>query len=117
MNTIIGDQYPDLLTKLKKLFAKDGMEVVLDLMEAESKESAVVISYGDANQNNSMYRYDENGKPIEICLFDWQLARLASPIIDFLYFIFICTTKQLRDAHYDSFLKVYHEHLSTHLQR
>lgn len=117
MNEVIGDKYPELLIKLKKLFVKDAMDVVVDLIEAESKESAVVISYGDANPNNIMFICDSNGKPIEISLFDWQTARLASPIIDFVYFICICTTKKLRDAQYDGFLKIYHENLSTHLRR
>lgn len=117
INTIIGDKYPDLLVKLKNLYSKETIEVVLDLIDAESKEAAVVISYGDPNLNNAFFKHDKTGKPIEICLLDWQMTRLASPVIDFLHYIFVCTTKTLRDAHYDSFLKVYYENLSTHLRR
>ena len=64
-----------------------------------------------------MFTYDNNGKPIDVNFLDWQTTRHASPIIDIVYFMFCCTTKELRDAHYDDFLKVYHNSLSAHVRR
>lgn len=64
-----------------------------------------------------MFRYDDNLKPIEINLLDWQMSRYSSPIIDILYFMFLCTTKELRDAHYNESLNIYHEHLSSNIRR
>lgn len=116
-NTVSADEDAHLLAKLKKMFEKGAFNVAVDCIEAELSEAATVISYGDANQNNSMFRYDENRKPTEICLLDWQASREASPIIDVIFFIFCSTTKELRDAHYDDLLKLYHESLSAHIQR
>lgn len=107
----------DLTAKVKKLFEKEALDIMADAIELESKQSARVISHGDAHQNNLMFRYDHNGEPIEVCMIDWQLSRLASPAMDFAYFVFLCTTKDIRDVHYTNFSRIYHESLSTQLQR
>jgi hypothetical protein len=43
--------------------------------------------------------------------------RYASPVLDLLYYIFICTTKSLRDKHYFEFLNVYYSSLSSFVKR
>jgi hypothetical protein len=44
-------------------------------------------------------------------LIDWQISRYCSPVIDLVYFIFICTDRQLRAKHYDELLNIYHHSL------
>ena len=117
INVLSSEEDAHLVAKAKKLFEKHPMDIAADCLEVELTGPATVISHGDAWQNNTMFRYDKNGKPIEICLLDWQISRHSSPIIDIVYYMFCCTTKELRDAHYDDFLKVYHESLSAHIQR
>lgn len=132
-----GDAH--LLAKVKQLYQKDAIDVAADCLDLRLTGSASVISHGDAWQNNTMFRYDANGKPIEICFLDWQTVRqgngfyscyfkfrkflkelyfyLASPVIDIIYYVFCCTTKALRDSYYDELLKIYHESLSTHIRK
>ncbi|XP_055297452.1 uncharacterized protein LOC129565999 isoform X2 [Sitodiplosis mosellana] len=105
----------DLLSRMKDLFKTDAIDIAANCLNPKSAENGSVISYGDAWQNNSMYRYDDQGKPIEISFLDWQISRHSTPIIDIAYFIFSCTTKELRDAHYDEFLNIYHDNLSAHI--
>lgn len=105
-----------LLTKVKKLFETEPIKVAADCIDAELTGPAAVITHGDAWQNNIMFRYDCDGKPTEACFIDWQISRCSSPIIDIVYYMFCCTAKELRDAHYDEFLKIYHESLSTHIR-
>lgn len=65
-----------------------------------------------------LIRYEQSiGKPIEIRLLDWQIARYASPACDISHYIFCCTTKALRDEHYDNLLKIYHNSFSVFLNR
>lgn len=104
-----------LYRKLKEFFAKGAHNVALEIIEQEISESATVISYGDAHQNNTLY--DSNENPVKICFIDWQLSRHASPAIDFIYFVFFCTTKEMRDIHYEHLLKTYHNSLSAHIRR
>lgn len=106
-----------LIEKLKKLYDKDTIDVAADCLDLETTGLCSVISYGDAWQNNTMFRCDNTTTPKEVCFLDWQVSRHASPIIDIVYFIFCCTTKELRDDHYERFLNVYHESLSTHIRK
>lgn len=106
-----------LLAKVKQLFERDAIDVAADCLNLDLTGSASVIGHGDAWQNNTMFRYDANGKPIEVCFLDWQTVRAASPIIDLVYYMFCCTTKTLRDTCYDEIMHIYHDSLSTHIKR
>lgn len=127
-----------LLAKVRQLYERDAIDIAADCLDLKSTGAASVISHGDAWQNNTMFRYDANGKPIEICFLDWQTVRhgkdfcapenlkeflmefhffIASPVIDIIYYVFCCTTKTLRDTYYDELLKIYHESLSVHIKR
>lgn len=113
------DDNEDVLvrSKLDKLFEREAMDISADCVDAELAGSAAIITHGDNWQNNQIYKFDQNGKPIEVVLLDWQISRYCSPIIDIVYFVFCCTTKELRDAHYDDFLKAYHASLCFHIQK
>lgn len=117
MKILNNEEDRHLLVRVKDLFEKDVADIVADCLDPKSAEPEAIICYGDAWQNNSMYRYNDQQKPIEIIFLDWQISRYASPIIDVVYFIFCCTTKELRDCHYDDFLKIYHNSLSAHIRR
>lgn len=117
INVLSSKEDVHLLAKIEKLFEKNPIDVAAECLDLKSTGAGAIISHGDSWQNNLMFRYDNSGKPIEINLIDFQMARHASPIIDIVYFMFCCTTKELRDAHYENFLKVYHETLSAHIQR
>lgn len=106
-----------LVAKVKKLFEKEAIDIAADCINLERIGSAFTITYGDAWQNNSMFRYDNDGKPVEICFLNWQTVRASSPIIDIVYYIFCCTTKELQDVYYDELLQIYHESLSAHIRR
>lgn len=106
-----------LRSKVQDIVDKDPTDVAYECVNPALAEPATIITHGDVWQNNTMFRCDDNKNPIEICLIDWQVARHASPVIDILYYMFCCTTKELRDAHYDEFLKVYHESLSTSIRK
>lgn len=110
-----SDEDAYLREKVKKFLETHPMDTAADCIELEKQ--ALVITHGDTWQNNTMFRYDDNGKPIEVSLLDWQISRYVSPIVDIIYFIFNCTTKKLRDAHYDGFLKTYHKSLSKHITK
>lgn len=118
LEVLTHDEDASVRSKLQKLFEeKDAMDIGADCLDSEAAGNAAIITHGDTWQNNTMFRYDKNGKPNEISLLDWQISRYSTPIIDIVYYIFACTTKELRDAHYDEFLKIYHESLSSHIRK
>lgn len=50
-------------------------------------------------------------------MLDWQCTRYASPALDLLYFIFLCTDAPLRARHFDDLLQAYHHSLRAQLDR
>lgn len=108
---------PDLLAKVTEFYEREAVDWAADCIDIDLSGPASVISYGDSWQNNQMWRYNSDGKPIEVRLLDFQAARHCSPVVDIAFFIFCCTTKELRDAHYDEFLQIYHDTLSAHIQK
>lgn len=55
--------------------------------------------------------------PHHICLIDFQISRCASPVLDLVYFLFTSTTKEMRDAHLEEVLSIYHTALSATVNR
>lgn len=106
-----------LLTRVKKLFERECLDIAADCLDAKIVGSAAIIIHGDTWQNNIMFAYDNNGNPSNLSLLDWQTSRYTSPVIDIAYFMFCCTTKELRDAYYEEFQEIYHEALSAHIRR
>lgn len=116
-DVVADEEFTQLSRKLKTLFERDCLDIAADCLDAQIVGSAAIIIHGDVWQNNIMFRCESDGKPSEIKLLDWQTSRYTSPVIDLCYFIFCCTTKELRDAHYEEFQKVYYENLCTHIHR
>lgn len=105
------------LIKVTEFYKKEAVDTAADCIDLESTGSASVITYGDVWQNNIMFKYNSSGKPTDVVFLDWQAVRQASPVIDIAFFIFCCTTKELRDIHYNNLLKIYYKCLSAHINR
>ncbi|XP_031627331.1 uncharacterized protein LOC116343428 [Contarinia nasturtii] len=116
-NSVSSEEDTELFDKVYKFYEKDVLDIAVDCLDLNAADGATVISHGDAWQNNIMFRHDRNGKPVQMALIDWQTTRHSSPIIDIIYFLFCCTTKELRDNYYEEMLNVYHVNLSTHMRR
>nr|XP_022920823.1 uncharacterized protein LOC111429208 isoform X1 [Onthophagus taurus]XP_022920824.1 uncharacterized protein LOC111429208 isoform X1 [Onthophagus taurus] len=74
----------------------------------------IVVTHGDLHNNNLMFKY-HNGSPKEVRIFDWQLMRLTTPIVDVsLFFYSSCNEDQLKRL--DNFLQIYHNKLTDCVQ-
>lgn len=100
-------------------FSENLWSKVSKCLEPEIAGNYAVIGHGDCWINNMMFSYieDLHKSPEEICLFDWQNTRYASPALDVCNFLFICTNKKLRGYHYEQLIQIYHKSLSSHLER
>lgn len=107
----------DLLEKLNKAAGENPCGTALKMATGPLAEPYAVICHGDVTTNNSMFRTNEQGNPIDFKLFDWQFSRYASPVTELVPYLMCSTTKELRAKHYDDFLKIYHESLSDLLMR
>lgn len=74
-----------------------------------------VISHGDCWTPNFLIhstRLDGRDVPVRAKMIDFQLSRFASPVLDIAFFIYSCTTEELRVQYYDDLIKTYHTSLT-----
>jgi hypothetical protein len=64
-----------------------------------------------------MYRYDDNGKVVEMKLVDWQLPRVNHPGTDILNFIVSSTSAEIRKKHRRTLLNHYFDVLSSAMEK
>lgn len=70
-------------------------------------EPLAVLCHGDFNRNNMMFLYDDDGRPVNVLVFDMATVRYASPVIDLSFFLYMNTDRLTRDAHWDELLDTY----------
>lgn len=72
-----------------------------------------VIGHGDCWLPNFMFNYGGDvTNPQEMKIIDFQLIRLGSCALDISFFLYSCTTEQLRKDHYEEMLQWYYEGVS-----
>nr|XP_045586386.1 uncharacterized protein LOC123748238 isoform X3 [Procambarus clarkii] len=68
-----------------------------------------VICHGDCWVNNLLFRYSEEGEPVEVMLLDLQLNRVASPATDLNYLLYTSLHGNDRKANWRDFLSSYYD--------
>jgi len=101
------------LDRLKNRLEHAGQYLV-NLMKP--KEPLAVLCHGDFCRNNILFRYD-SGKPCDAVLFDLQQVTYASPAIDLSLFMYLNTSSELRNQHWDDLFGEYHATLTRTLAR
>ena len=71
-----------------------------------------VINQGDSWAPNFLARNIGDGSEKQGLLLDFQLARVASPVLDLSFLVYACSDKKLLDEHFDEMLKTYHSTLA-----
>lgn len=69
-----------------------------------------VITQGDSWAPNYLVRRTDKGE--EVMMIDFQLTRCSSAILDVSFLVYSCTSKELRDNHFQDLLKAYHDEIS-----
>lgn len=101
-----------IIEKRAKKFLSDGelYDKMVKLTHTTNRYS--VIGHGDCWTPNFLIhstKLDGRDVPVSAKMIDFQLARFASPVIDIAFFIYSCTTEDLRTQYYDDLIKNYHE--------
>ncbi|XP_068230084.1 uncharacterized protein [Palaemon carinicauda] len=67
------------------------------------------ICHGDCWNNNILFRYDDEGHPIDVMLLDLQMCREASIASDLNYFLYSSVSGDVRVPNIDQIMSVYHK--------
>lgn len=58
--------------------------------------------------SNMMFLEDSNGNPTKVKMFDFAISRPRNvSVVDLLYFLYVCTDRQFREAHEEEVLRAY----------
>jgi len=100
--------------KIDKFF-NHSVRLQLDQLMGNVISPIDTCCHGDFWSNNIMFKYDEDGKPAETILVDFQLINYGHPAYDVLYMLYISTDLEFRDAHMADCLSTYWNTLLTYL--
>ncbi|KAK3893063.1 hypothetical protein Pcinc_003109 [Petrolisthes cinctipes] len=70
------------------------------------------VCHGDCWNNNLLFKYNDEGEPIDVRLLDLQICRFASPATDLNYLLYTSLNGNDRKQHLDSYLRSYYEAFS-----
>ncbi|KAL2721871.1 hypothetical protein V1477_020691 [Vespula maculifrons] len=80
------------------------------------KDRYFTICHGDAWMNNILYKYDKNGKLLDIKFVDFQISRHTSVALDFHYFVYSSVRSCIIEDNYDNLIELYHRTFVEKLQ-
>lgn len=54
----------------------------------------------------------QHNTAVKAKLIDFQISRYSPPILDLVHYLYACTEKPLRDAHFNEFMQIYYDTLA-----
>ncbi|KAK3873170.1 hypothetical protein Pcinc_021806 [Petrolisthes cinctipes] len=72
-----------------------------------------VVCHGDCWNNNVLFRYNDDGEPVEVMLLDLQINRLSSPATDLIYLMYTSLNGKVRIPNLNIFLDTYYDTFNT----
>lgn len=105
--------YASKLRKLRPHFVEQGLTV----FDHQTDDDLRVFVEGDFWTNNLLFKYDSNGKPVDIVLLDFQFCCHATPAVDLCYFFFSSTRDEIRQNSFDELMQYYYYHLADYAKR
>lgn len=104
-----------IIEERAKKFLSDGSLYEKMVKLTHTKNRFSVIGHGDCWTPNFLIhstKLDDREVPVRAKMIDFQLARYASPVLDIAFFIYSCTTEELRAQYYDDLIQTYHKSLT-----
>jgi aminoglycoside phosphotransferase (APT) family kinase protein len=75
-----------------------------------------ILNHGDIWLNNMMFKSDEEGKPLDVSMIDFQGPFWGSPVNDLMYFLISSVADDIKIDHFDELVGFYHDQLCSSLK-
>jgi len=105
-----GGKYDQRAHRFRTELLADTNDTMRRVMEPT--EPLSVLCHGDFNRNNTLFRYDDGGRPADALPYDMATVRYGSPALDLSFFLYMNTDRRTRDDHWDALLDEYCETLA-----
>ncbi|KMQ87508.1 hypothetical protein RF55_13191 [Lasius niger] len=105
-------KYSEKIAKLADHIYKVGIEAC-----KFSEDDFNVINHGDCWVNNMMFKYNDDGKPIDHIFVDFQICVYTSPAVDLLYFLSTSPSSDVIENNKDILINEYLSTLSATMKQ
>ncbi|XP_058822376.1 uncharacterized protein LOC131683967 [Topomyia yanbarensis] len=105
--------YANKLRKLRPFFIEQGLSV----FDHQREDDLRVLVHSDLWVNNLLFKYDTNGKPVDVILLDFQFCCYSTPVVDLCYFFFTSTQDAIRQNCFDELMQYYYYHLASYVKK
>ena len=105
-----------LIEKVDNFLTDKAFKILDEVWCNKSKSDYETIIHGDYWSSNLLFRYNENGRPVDTFIVDFQHIGLGSPFRDILSLVYASTTSTFRAKHLDSLIKHYYQHFQKYRQ-
>ncbi|KAG5885077.1 hypothetical protein JTB14_036646 [Gonioctena quinquepunctata] len=104
-----------LAEKVDEILKIGPTKVVLDnILRADVNEC--VVTHGDSWNNNFLFKYeDDEAKPTQLAIIDWQLSSMHSPVLDLSLFTYTCSSEE-ELVHFEELITFYYSCFSNFLR-
>ncbi|KAL7041202.1 hypothetical protein ACKWTF_000677 [Chironomus riparius] len=103
----------------EKMSQWDPMKLMTIFMAiAEPMQGGLkVLNHGDDWLNNMMFKYDDEGRVLDLKFIDFQMSFWGSPANDLIYFFISSIADDVKVAHFDDLIQFYHNELVDSLKK
>ncbi|XP_015112446.1 uncharacterized protein LOC107038078 [Diachasma alloeum] len=103
----LGPRYAEKLRSLRNVLFEKCKRAF-----GRRENEFTVLNHGDCTQLNMLFAYDDNKKPTDVALVDFQMTAYNSPAVDLRTFMSSSVTQDVYQHHEYSLLEEYHSVLS-----
>ncbi|KAK4878846.1 hypothetical protein RN001_011352 [Aquatica leii] len=88
---------------------------ISDNIRNEPRDGDAMSNHCDLWAGNLLF--DDENHPSQVCIVDWQTARVCSPCIDLAQILFACCDKSLRNKSNIDLIQTYYDSCSSHIRQ
>lgn len=121
----LGEDLRTCRRRLKRFFDVTASVALSDYFSDPPSPACHTLCHGDFWSSNVLFNYDQEApgeaaaankppaaSPLDLLIIDYQLVSFGNPCYDLVYFLYLNTDAEFRDAHLAEVLRLYYDRFS-----